>query len=78
MSALTTKKQDSRKSRLIVDLALDLVKIDFCCEVVSSVLDKKAAFMKSQQYSWLNKTCIMIPVGMPTEKGKISQDPTPR
>lgn len=61
-----SKGVDSRKSRLIADSALDVVKIDVCCEMVSSRHDREVAFMKSQQQSWLNKTSIMIPIGMPT------------
>lgn len=38
-----------------------------CCEIVSSMYDKEASPIKSENYSHLIKTCTMtIPVDMPT------------
>ena len=50
---------------------------DIGCEIVSSIYDRGAAPMKSQQYSCPDKTCIMaIPVNTPMSRREISQGST--
>lgn len=44
---------------------------DICCEILSSIYDKKVACMRSQRRKQLSKTYTMtIPVGMPRRTGK--------
>lgn len=45
---------------------------DICCEILSSIYDKKVAcMMRSQRRKQLSKTCTMtMPVGMPRWTGK--------
>lgn len=47
---------------------------DFCCEIVSSVYDRRDTPMRSQKYGHLNKAYTMTSVGMSMRMG----DPTSR